>query len=153
MSLPRRPLLTTRAHNALALAHRLAEGLGHDDVTPIHIALGVLREGRSVAVVVLFNRGVPLDALERDLEAHLPLPETASTLARERSWSPGDEQMIDRARVEARELGTEFFGCEHLLLALLRDETGAPAQVLARHGVHFDDARAEVMRIYNARPQ
>ena len=74
MAMPRRPFLTTRAQEAFSLAHDLADRLGHEDVTPVHVALGVLREGRSVAVGVLFNRSVPLDALARELEAYLPPP-------------------------------------------------------------------------------
>lgn len=152
MAMPRRPFLTSRAHQAFALAHDLADQLGHDAVSPVHLALGVLREGRSVAVCALFNRGVPLDVLDHELEARLPRPGTPRTPSPNRSWSPSDEQLIDQAKLEARELGTEFFGCEHLLLALLRDGTGAPAHVLGRYGVRFDDARDEVLRIYSARP-
>lgn len=152
MSMPRRPYVTTRTHEVFAIAHDLAERLGHDDVTPVHIALGLIREGRSVAVGALFNRGVPLDVLDRELEAHLPPPGTPRVPARERSWTPSDERVLEQATVEARELGKEYFGCEHVLLAFLRDATSAPAQVLAHHGVRFDDARTEVLRIYNARP-
>ena len=60
--------------------------------------------------------------------------------------------MLARTIAESRELHVEFFGCEQVLLALLRDQAGAPAQVLARHGVRFDDARAEVVQAYNTRP-
>ncbi len=58
--------------------------------------------------------------------------------------------MIQRAKEEADELGTEFYGTEHLLLAVVRDGSSAPAQVLAKHGVRHDDLRREVLRMYNA---
>jgi ATP-dependent Clp protease ATP-binding subunit ClpC len=152
MSMPSRPFLTTRAHQAFSIAHDLAERLGHEDITPAHVALGVVREGRSVAVAVLVNRGVALAALERELEALLPPPGRPREVAVERVWTPSDEPLIEKARMEARELRTEFFGCEHLLLALLRNE-GAVAEVLARHGVHLTDARTEILRIYDTRPE
>lgn len=152
VSLPRRVSLTTRAHEAFALAHDIADRLGHDDVTPVHIVLGVLREGRSAAVAALYSLNVPLVDLYRELEAELPPPGTPRASPPERAWRPSDEQVIEQARSEARELGTEYYSCEHLLLALLRDAAGAPARVLARHGVGFDDVRNEVQRIYaNAR--
>jgi ClpA/ClpB-like protein len=89
-----------------ALAHDIADRLGHGDATLVHIALGALRERRSVAVRALFQSG-----------------------------------------------RTEFFGCEHVLLALLREETGLPAQALARHGVRFDDVQAESAHLQRtARP-
>ena len=88
MLMPRRPYVTTRTHEVFALAHDLADQLGHDDVTPVHIALGLVRKGPNVAIGALFNRGVPLDALERDLEARLPPSGTPRAPARERSWTP-----------------------------------------------------------------
>lgn len=152
MSMARRPYVTTRTLEVFALAHDLAERLGHDDVTPVHVALSLLREGRSAAVQLLVGRGVALDVLERELAAHLPPTGPPSVPARKPSWTPGIEQVLARTIAESRELRVEFFGCEQVLLALLRDQAGAPAQVLARHGVRFEDARAEVMQAYNARP-
>jgi hypothetical protein len=61
-TLPRRPYVTTRTLEVFALALRLAERLGHEDVTEIHIVLGMLQEGRGMGVAVLHSRGVSLDA-------------------------------------------------------------------------------------------
>jgi ATP-dependent Clp protease ATP-binding subunit ClpA len=149
----RRPYVTTRTHEVFAIAHDLADRLGHDDVTPVHVSLGLLREGMSVAVWVLHSHGVPLDVFERELEAHLPPPGAPHVPADERSWTLSDERIIEQAIAEARELGTEFFSCEHVLLAFLRDASSAPAQLLAEHGVRYDDARKEVLRAYNAGPE
>jgi ATP-dependent Clp protease ATP-binding subunit ClpC len=149
--MPRLPYLTTRAHNVFALAHDIADRLGHDDVTPVHLAIAVIRQ-TGVPVGALYNLGVPLDVLEHELDQHLPAAGTARPATAARSWTPWDQQMIDKARREARELGTEFYGSEHLLLALVRDSTGALTQVLAQHGVTHDNLRREILRIYNARP-
>ena len=59
----------------------------------------------------------------------------------------GRRAMLERADVGARELGHPYQGCEHLLLAFLRDEASSPAKVLANHGVHFADVRAEILRV------
>jgi ATP-dependent Clp protease ATP-binding subunit ClpA len=151
--LPRRPLVTTRTHEVFALALRLAERLGHDDVTGVHIALGLFREGRNVALGVLHRCGAPLDALERELEAELPPHAPAHPPAGELSWTPGIEQVLAAAMLESRELGTTYYGCEHLLLALARDGTSAPARVLARHGVGYEDARRVLLEANEATPE
>ena len=148
----RRPYVTTRTHEVFAIAHDLADQRGHDDVTPVHISLGLVREGRSIAAQILHGRGVPLDVLQRELEAHLPPAGAPRSPPREHAWTASDEGVLEQAAVEGRELGAEFVGCEHVLLAFLRDPTSAPARVLAQHGVAFDDARTEVLRAYNARP-
>ncbi|MDH3458507.1 MAG: hypothetical protein OER90_16815 [Gemmatimonadota bacterium] len=151
--MPRRPWLTTKAHEVFASAYDLADRLGHDGVTPVHIALAFFREHPNVATGALFHLGVPLDVLERELQEHLPPPGTQRPPSPERAWTPSDERIIDQAKIAARDLGTEHYGCEHLLLAFLRDEMGATTQVLARHGVRFDDLRTEILRIYNAGPE
>jgi ATP-dependent Clp protease ATP-binding subunit ClpC len=153
MLMPPRPYVTTRAREVFAIAHDLADRLGHDDVTPVHVALSLIREGHSLAAqALLLGRGVPREVLEAELEAHLPPSGAPRLPAQSRSWTPGDERMLEQATVEARELGTEHCGCEHVLLAFLRDATSAPAQVLARHGVHLDEVRAEVLHLYDRRP-
>ena len=80
MSMPPRPYLTEGAHKVFAFAHNLADEMGHDDVTPVHFALGLVR-ARLVAATALFNLGVPLDTLEREFEEHLPPPGTPRTPA------------------------------------------------------------------------
>ncbi len=135
-----------RTHHVFAIAHDLADRHGSTEVTPLHVLLATLREGRSPAIVVLYNLRVRLDALERELEAELP-PAVADSSEHELSWTAAEERMLDRAAAEARDIGHRYQGCEHLLLAFLRDEASVPARVLARHGVRFANARAEVVRI------
>ncbi len=147
MRMPPRPYLTERAHEVLALAHDLADRRGDATLTPAHVALGLLEEGQSVAVYVLAARGVPLEALARDLAAELPASGTPRAIPAVRGWTPEDEAFFAQAMRAAREMDTPFYGAEHLLLALLRDRTGGPAQVLARHGIGFEDARADVRRV------
>jgi ATP-dependent Clp protease ATP-binding subunit ClpA len=151
-SLPRRPYVTTRTHEVFALALRRAERLGHDDVTAGHIALALLEEGQNLALAALHFRGVPLDVVARELEADLPPATTPRVPAEALSWTPGVEAVLQDTIEESRTFGVEYHGCEHLLLALLRNPASAPARVLARHGVGYDEARAEVVRIFNAQP-
>jgi ATP-dependent Clp protease ATP-binding subunit ClpA len=150
MAMPSRPYLTTRASTVLSLAHDLADRLGHDDVTPVHVALGLLQEGHGIGVYALHSLGVPLDTLERELETHLPPPGTPRPAPAEREWSPADERLLAQAVFEAEELGTVYHGCYHLLLGILRDESTAPARVLARHGVGFAALSSEIRRIRTA---
>lgn len=153
MLMPRRGYLTTRAHEVLELAHDLADRRGDADLTPTHVALGLLREGRGIPVHVLSARGVPLDMLAEELTATLPPPRTPRAVPAIRGWTPADEEVVAQATREARELGTEFYGAEHLLLALLRDSTSVPARLLARHGIGYDEARADVHRVLFSPPE
>lgn len=144
------PNLTQRARDVLARAYDLAERRGDAELTATDVALGLLAEGQSVAVHVLSARGVPLEALTRELTAALPAPRASRDVPGVRHCAPAHEEFVIRAEREARELDSPYFGAEHLLLALLRDRAGMPAQVLARHHVEFEDVRADVRRILSA---
>ena len=145
MSLPRRPFVTNRTHLVFGHAFDLAERLGHDDVTPVHVALGLIREPGIAAEII--SQRVQLEALEAELEAHLPPERSPRVPARAASWTPGIERVLQRAVAESTDLGVEYQGAEHLLLALLRDESGAPAQILARHGLRHGDVRSQLQQL------
>lgn len=50
------------------------------------------------------------------------------------SMTPRAERALARASQLAREMGHEYFGTEHVLIALLEDKEGIAGQVLSRHG-------------------
>jgi ATP-dependent Clp protease ATP-binding subunit ClpC len=56
-------------------------------------------------------------------------------------------QVVVLAQDEARALGHNFIGTEHLLLGLLREEEGLGARVLDSFGVTLEEVRAQVARI------
>jgi ATP-dependent Clp protease ATP-binding subunit ClpC len=64
------------------------------------------------------------------------------------------ERFTDRARntvvlaqEEARRLGHNYIGTEHLLLGLLREGDGVAAVALRRLGITSHDVRADIIRI------
>lgn len=151
--MPHRPAVTMRTHEVFAMAHDLADRFGHADVTPSHVLLAMLREGRSPAIVVLYVLAVPLEELEHELESELSVPPRTQVPAGEHSWSESDEEMLERAGIESHTIRHEYVGCEHLLLAFLSDESGVAAKLLARHGANLVNARAAVLRVMGAPPK
>jgi hypothetical protein len=59
-------------------------------------------------------------------------------------------QSVVYAQEEARALGHNYIGTEHLLLGLLRVEDGLAARVLASLNIVLEDVRAQVARIIGA---
>ena len=65
---------------------------------------------------------------------------------RERRFSARAEQMLRSAQAAALELGHGYVGCEHLLLAMLREEEDAPGRALRASGVEEEKTRALITR-------
>jgi ATP-dependent Clp protease ATP-binding subunit ClpC len=148
MQMTLRPGVTSRASTAFAIAHDLADQLRHDDISATHVAVGLLREEMNIAAQLLVHgRGLPRVTLEAAL-----LPESATlglagSHAVKRAWTPSADRLLDDAAREATALGSEATGCEHVLLAILHDESGAAAQALGSHGVHYEDFQSDLASI------
>lgn len=147
------PPLTSRARIALAIARGIAASRGDDDVTPVHAALGILREGKNPAVGALLLAGLELGALREDLKVELgrlghPRPRKTAL-----PTTPGEDDLLSRAQSESRLRNDGYVGTEHILLAILRDRDAAAAQVLARRGLAFDTAATNLERVLQPPPE
>lgn len=139
------PPYSSRARVALAIARALAAGRGDPDVTAIHVALGLLREGENAAVAALHHAGVALHAIRGELEAALgPPPGRTRPEEVDLPLTPAERHVAEQARAAARLEGDEYVGPEHLLLGILRDERSAAARLFARHGCNGETARTHL---------
>jgi len=62
-------------------------------------------------------------------------------------FTDGAREVVVLAQDEARGLGHNYIGTEHLLLGMLRDEAGAAARVLGAFDITLEETRAAVERI------
>jgi ATP-dependent Clp protease ATP-binding subunit ClpA len=150
MRMPERPYVTSHLSEAFAVAHRLTDAFGHLEVTPSHLTLGMLHHGYNmVAQLLLYGYQVPQETLQRELEATLP-PATSSRPSEDAiAWSASDEHILALAAAEAHDIGHDHHGCQHALLAFLRDPASPLAMLLAGYGATFDTVRRDVLRIYS----
>lgn len=153
---------TALTRSAFALARRLASDQGHDFVTNGDV-LAALAKTPGLGRVLLKEAGISStvvhQALRRagigDAEAlnSIGIDLTAIKACVEDSLGPGvldtstptfTELAIDAlslARDEAVRLTHDFVGTEHVLLGLLRQDEGAPRELLARHGMELAGLR------------
>jgi ATP-dependent Clp protease ATP-binding subunit ClpC len=132
--------LTTRTRIALAIARGIAASRGDDDVTPSHIALGLLREAENPAVAALQHGGVDLRAIRREFEVELGPPGRPRPREVTLQLTPGEQRIGDLATTESRLRNEEYLGPHHLLLAMLREPDSPTAQTFARHSFLFETA-------------
>jgi len=134
-----------RARKVLTYAQEEAQHLNHSYIGTEHILLGLLREEEGVAAKVLANLGAGLNKVRASVEFIIGRGEKPS--AGETGLTPRARRVIELAIDEARYLGHNYIGTEHLLLGLLREGEGIAAGVLDSFGITLDRARAETTRI------
>ena len=137
---------TDRARKVMRLANQEAHRLHHDRISPEHIMLGLIKEGRGVAANVLKMVGPDLSTLRLEIENRISRAGD-SIAQRELSETSEAKKAVNDALAEARSLGHNYVGTEHILLGLLQQEEGLAAKVLESLGVKLDDVRQEVLHL------
>ena len=135
---------TERARKVLTLAQEEAQRFNHNYIGTEHILLGLVREGEGVAAKVLANLGVELEKVRSAVEFIIGRGER--TVRGEIGLTPRAKRVIELAVDEARRLGHNYIGTEHLLLGLLREGEGVAAGVLESLGIGLEKVREETKR-------
>jgi hypothetical protein len=131
---------TDRARKAIQLANQEAQRFNHEYVGTEHLLLGLVKEGSGVAAAVLKELEVGLRKARLGVEKVVPSGPDMVTLGRLPA-APGLKRVIDRSVEEARNLGHNYVGTEHLLLGLLRDPECVACRVLVNLGIKLEDLR------------
>jgi ATP-dependent Clp protease ATP-binding subunit ClpC len=134
-----------RARRVLTLAQEEAQRFNHANIGPEHILLGIVGEPDGVAAKVLVNMGVSLNKVRSAVEFIIGHGE--ATTRGEVGLSPGSKRVIELAIDEARYIGHNYIGTEHLLLGLLREGEGIAARVLDSLGVTLEKVRTEITKV------
>ena len=134
-----------RARRVLTIAQEEARNLNHSYIGTEHILLGLVREEEGVAARVLTNLGIGLGKVRSAVEFIIGRGEKPGT--GETGLTPRAKKVIELAIDEARQLGHNYIGTEHLLLGLLREGEGVASSVLDSFGITLERARAETAHI------
>ena len=136
---------TDRARKVLTLAQDEAQRFNHNYIGTEHLLLGLVREGEGVAARVLENMDVELAKVRTAVEFIIGRGDRP--VIGEVGLTPRAKRVIELAIDEARRLGHNYIGTEHLLLGLVREGEGIAAGVLESLGVNLDKVRHEVIRV------
>lgn len=136
---------TEKAQKALIYAQEEARALGHNYVGTEHMLLGLLREEDGIAAKVLKNMGADIESVREEI---INLVGKGNFNFNEGfGYTPRTKRVMELSFYEARNLGHNYIGTEHLLLGLLREGEGVAARVLMDLGIDLQRARDEVIKM------
>ena len=133
------------------LAREEAGRLQHDYIGTEHLLLGVVREGEGIAATVLHNLGLDLDQIRQAVENMVSGSGGTLTIG-EIPFTPRAKRVLELAVEEARLLGHNYVGTEHLLLGLIREGEGVAARVLIDLGADKKKVREETLKLLGGHP-
>lgn len=136
---------TEKAIKVIMLAQEEARRLGHNFVGTEQILLGLIGEGTGVAAKVLKSMGVNLK--DARIEVEKIIGRGSGFVAVEIPFTPRAKRVLELSLEEARQLGHNYIGTEHLLLGLIREGEGVAARVLENLNVDLTKVRTQVIRM------
>ena len=140
-------LFTPSAKSVLVLAQEQAKYFKHQAVGTEHLLLALTIEKNGIANKVLQQFSVSEDDVREEIERFTGYGTLANTDKDSYlPYSPKAKTLLALAGDEAKRLGAAKIGTEHLLLALLSDETILSSRILKNLNVELPDARKVVLR-------
>ena len=139
---------TKRAEKAIEYANRIALEFGHNYIGTEHLLYGLLKEGSGVASKVLENQGITPEQIEEQIDALVGKNEE---IGEEEilGFTPRTKRVIETAFIEAKKLGSDFIGTEHLLIGIMREGDSVAVRILLNLNVNPQKLYNEIIKVLN----
>lgn len=135
---------TEKARIAIQNAHDAACELGHGYIGSEHLLIGILTEGTGVGAKILENAGAKKEVLIKRIEEvmgrNMPISKNS-----ELALTPRSKRILEIAAMEARNMGHNYIGTEHILIGIIKDGDGVGANVLASCNVDFNNIYNDII--------
>jgi ATP-dependent Clp protease ATP-binding subunit ClpC len=141
---------TKRAQQALLFAQEEAHSLNHSYIGTEHLLLGLMREEKGVAGQVLRELGLNVRQLKLVVERSVG--HGRRSIGGQLTLSPRTKRVIELAVDEARRMGHDYIGTEHLLLGLIREQGGVAVEILRSLGVSPEQIRRRTQKTIAEQP-
>src|SRR5271157_3240500 len=142
---------TEKAIKVIMLAQEESRRLGHNFVGTEQLLLGLIGEGTGIGAKTLKSMGVNLK--DARVEVEKIISRGSGFVAIEIPFTPRAKRVLELSWDEARQLGHNYIGTEHLLLGLIREGEGVAARVLENLGVDTTKVRVQTTSLLGAEGQ
>lgn len=139
---------TKRAEKAIEIANEIALAFGHNYIGTEHLLYGLLKEGSGVASKVLENQGIEPSQVEEEIDLLVGRNEEMTEDAVV-GFTPRTKRVIENAFREAKKIGSDFIGTEHLLIGIMREGDSVAVRILLDLNVNPQKLYNEMIKILN----
>ncbi len=138
---------TNSAKDAMESANEIAIELGHDYIGTEHLLYGLVDEQEGVAGKVLENQNVTKEEVLEEIEELIgkATTETSKTIG----FTPRTKRVIENAFREARKVGSDYIGTEHILIGIMREADSVAVRILLDLGVNPQKLYNEIYKVVN----
>ena len=138
---------TNRAEKALEIAQELAVEFGHNYIGTEHLLYGLVKEGTGVASKVLENQDITAEKIAEEIDELIGKGDAVEES--EVGFTPRTKRVIENAFREARKLGSEYIGTEHLLIGIMREGDSVAVRIMIDLNVNPQKLYNEIVKVIN----
>ena len=135
---------TELAQRALMYSQEEARAMGHNYVGTEHLLLGLLKEGEGAACQVLNGLGIDIDSVRLQIEGMVGKGDFIFNEGF--GYTPRTKRVLEMSFYEARNLGHNYVGTEHMLLALIREGEGVGAKAIIDLGINLQQVQDQIIK-------
>ena len=137
---------TNRAEQAIEIANDLAIELGHNYIGTEHLLYGLVKEGNGVAAKVLASQDITAENILAEIEELVGFNQEDQGISPV-GFTPRTKRVLENAFLEARKLGTEFIGTEHLLIGIMREGDSIAVRVMMELNISPQKLYNEIVKV------
>jgi len=140
--------LTQRVQRILSVeAQEEARRFNSDQLLPEHVIIAMLKDGAGTACKALLSMRIDIGEFRRTLENTVPrIP--GILIHGDVPPSRRTKSMVDMAAAEAKTMGSEFLGTEHLLFAAMKEQDSSVQLFLSQKAVDVDLLRVVIQTTF-----
>ena len=137
---------TNKAKKVIEIANDISVQLGHNYIGTEHILYGLVKEGNGIAAKVLNNKGITEEKVRVKIEEILGIGrEIKETLG----FTPRTKRVLENAFLEAKRIGYNYIGIEHLLLAIMKEGDCVAVRIITELDVEISKIYNEIAKVIN----
>ena len=140
---------TKKAEKAIQYADEIATSMGHDYIGTEHILYGLVKEGSGIASKVLENQGVTPEKVLEKIEMFIGVNEENENMISTMGFTPRTKRVIENAFREARKLGSDYIGTEHLLIGIMREGDSVAVRIMMELNIDPQKLYNEIVKVLN----
>ena len=136
---------TNRAEKAIQIANYIAASLGHNYIGTEHLLYGLVEENTGIASKVLQNQGMTSDKILDEIEELIGKSE--ESIDEPMGFTPRTKRVIENAFLEAKKLGCEYIGTEHLLIGIMVEGDSVAVRIMMDLGINPQKLYNEIVKV------
>ncbi len=137
---------TARAKKAIDLANEIAMELGHSYIGTEHILYGLVKEGNGVASKVLENQAINAEKIKNEI---IDLIGKEEKIEETLGFTPRTKRVLENSYLEAKKVGYDYIGTEHLLIGMLREGDSIAVRILLNLNLDLPKIYNEIVGVVN----